>query len=450
MQRSSETETLRTFLQACAARELPAGLNAAETRVAADYSKVERLREASPGLRIYGLTTLPGHRDDEAPDDDYSARYQNTLIESHCVPVNNWFSGDVGVCVTLAKAYAVAAGASLVSPDLYGHILSATADRGFAPAIARNASYSSGDVIPAAHWARELLGRSPGYTLKPGEGMALINGAFVHVGVTAWAMSQANLAWKQLLANTKAFLERVPGGGRDEWSRRPEQRSLSREALGFVYENARPAAGDMRQPPVSVRAIDQVIDGTAMALSNLAVELDRALLLPSGNPQLTETAAGEPTIVPSGSFALPGLAIAADAMTSSLLMIAWHVTRRLEFFLSGDVDGVAQDAATHDNPLGFIQWPKLAVAKLENMRMRFAGKAFLSGGATSYGVEDFWTQGVSVSDQLACACEALSEILVLERAVLESHADPDKADIAEAVRQLEDASNNVPASLAFE
>jgi hypothetical protein len=131
-------------------------------------------------------------------------------------------------------------------------------------------------------------------------------------------------------------------------------------------------------------------------------------------------------------------------------MIAWHVTRRLEFFLSGDVDGVAQDAATHDNPLGFIQWPKLAVAKLENMRMRFAGKAFLSGGATSYGVEDFWTQGVSVSDQLACACEALSEILVLERAVLESHADPDKADIAEAVRQLEDASNNVPASLAFE
>ncbi|MEM5515770.1 aromatic amino acid lyase [Henriciella sp. AS95] len=447
MPQSNESDVLREMVAACRARTLPARLEAGRARVESDYAALLQLRETDPNARIYGLTTLPGHRDDEQPDADFEERYQHALVESHCVPTREQFPDEVGAFVTYAKAYSVAAGGSLISPQLNRLILSAASDPGFVPAIPRHASYSSGDVIPAAHWTRQLLRRDPGYALKPGEGMAIINGAFVHIGTSVWAIEKAEQVWLKFLANTRDFVSRVPGAAGARTERGAGRTALSARAADFAFEDARAQQGDQRQPPVSVRAIEQTIDAFAGSLGHFADELDAHLMRPSGNPLISQTAAGDYEVRPSGSFVLPSLTISADAVINTLLMTAWHVTRRITYFLSGEVEAVAQDGATADNPLGLIQWPKMAVAKLETMRLKFAGRAFLSGGSTSQGIEDFWSHGVTVADQLAEASAMLSEILVLEHAVMNHHQTPQTADINVAADALERRIREMPAAI---
>src|SRR5690606_40805380 len=124
------------------------------------------------------------------------------------------------------------------------------------------------------------------------------------------------------------------------------------------------------------------MEAMARAAEHLCLELDRALGQPSGNPLFLD---GTPPMHrPSGSFLNPALTIATGGMIEALLMAGWGSVQRLTHVLSGAHGGVAVDAATAGNPIGLIQWPKNAQAKLEAMRRVGGVRSFVSGGSTSY------------------------------------------------------------------
>ena len=414
MPHSDEISLLAERISDIRSGRVLAELSEARAHIADQYQAFEDIMAADAPPHIYGVNTLPGHREGEPMPAEFASSYQRDLIHNHCLPQTEFVDSETARFIHLAKCLTVSAGGALISPDLYDILVDLSADPDFAPQIPVGASYSSGDVIPAAYWARSVLAASPDYELKPGEGMALINGAFVHIGTALAGFARLEKAWTTYLETTRQFLMRVPAN--DAFMTSAAQPRVE-AALRFVTETSRyPAPGDL-QPPVSVRAIPQTLSAFHTSIAGFARELLASLSQPSSNPRIGKTGQGEACILPSGSFVAPSLSLATGQVIDSVLMLGWTLVRRMEYFLSGQVEGVARDGTGPNDPIGLIQWPKLAAANLEHMRMLNSRRVFASGGATSYGVEDFWTYGMIVAQQLSGCLDTLMDILELEQTI---------------------------------
>tara|TARA_R100001244_G_scaffold6474_5_gene7685 strand:- start:740 stop:2101 length:1362 start_codon:yes stop_codon:yes gene_type:complete len=414
MPHSDEISLLAELISDIRSGRVLAELSEARAHIAEQYQAFEDIMAADAPPHIYGVNTLPGHREGEPMPVDFASSYQRNLIHNHCLPQTEFMDRETARFIHLAKCLTISAGGALISPDLYQILLDLSEDPEFAPQIPAGASYSSGDVIPAAYWARSVLAARPDYELKPGEGMALINGAFIHIGAALAGFAHLEKAWTTYLETTRQFLMRVPA---NDAFLAPVAQPRVEAALCFITEASRyPAPGDL-QPPVAIRAIPQTLSAFHTAIAGFARELLNTLSQPSSNPRIGKTGQGETRILPSGSFVAPSLSLATGQLIDSILMLGWTLVRRMEYFLSGQVEGVARDGTGPNDPLGLIQWPKLAAANLEHMRMLHSRRVFASGGATSYGVEDFWTYGMIVSRQLSDCLEQLQDIMDMEQSV---------------------------------
>ncbi|MEM1410419.1 MAG: hypothetical protein AAGG79_06715, partial [Pseudomonadota bacterium] len=117
---------------------------------------------------------------------------------------------------------------------------------------------------------------------------------------------------------------------------------------------------------------------------------------------------------PNGSFLDPALTIFTGSVIEALLMTGWASVQRINHMLSGKNEPIPMDAATPADPMGLIQWPKNAQAKLEKMRRACGTRAFVSGGSTSYGVEDMWSFGLQTAQLAMDALDELRAIISLE------------------------------------
>src|ERR1017187_7655198 len=150
--------------------------------------------------RVYGLNTLPGHRVSETVAPSDLVKFQFNLIANHRLGSGPYLDDKTARAVTYAKLFAATSGHTLISKSMYEGMLRAATSPAFRPHIPQHASYSAGDVIPAPHWAQDLLDWGKNEEKKdpqllPGEGMALINGSFVHVGVTLSLVRQLRDFW---------------------------------------------------------------------------------------------------------------------------------------------------------------------------------------------------------------------------------------------------------------
>jgi len=427
MPHSDEISLLSEWVAKMRSGEVPAELVAAKSGIAAQYDRFDEIMRGDAPPRIYGVNTLPGHREGEPMPAGYAASYQRNLIENHCLPQTEFVDAETARFIHLSKCRTISSGGSLISPDLYEILLDLAGDPGFAPDIPKGATYSSGDVIPAAYWARAVLTHRPEYELKPGEGMALINGAFIHIGTALAAFARLVQVWDSYLTVSRRFFAHVPANDALLIHAAPNRVAA---AQSYVIEPSEfPTPGSL-QPPVSVRAFPQTLRAFHDSIAGLARQILLTLSQPSSNPRIGQTDQGEARILPSGTFVAPGLSLATGQVTDSLLMVGWTIVRRMEFFLSGEVAGIARDGTDSTDPIGLIQWPKLAVAELERMRMLYSRRVFGSGGATSYGVEDFWTHGTLTAHQMMACAETLETVLGLEHEIQDrvGRSEPGQTD----------------------
>ena len=414
MPHSDEISLLSKWIATTQSGDVSVELVAAKQGIAAQYDRFTEIMQGDAPPRIYGVNTLPGHREGEPMPAGYAASYQRNLIDNHCLPQTEFVDAETARFIHLSKCRTIASGGSLISPDLYEILLDLAGDPDFAPDIPKGATYSSGDVIPAAYWTRAVLSHRPDYELKPGEGMALLNGAFIHIGTALAAFSRLAQVWDSYLTASRRFFAYVPANDAMLIHAAPNRVAA---AQSHVTEPSRfPSPGSL-QPPVSVRAFPQTLLAFHESITGLARQLLHSLNQPSSNPRIGQTGQGEARILPSGSFVAPGLSLATGQVIDSLLMVGWTIVRRMEFFLSGEVEGVARDGTDSTDPIALIQWPKLAAAELEGMRMVHSRRVFGSGGATSYGVEDFWTHGTLTAHQMMACADKLQTILGLEHEI---------------------------------
>ncbi|SEA79345.1 aromatic amino acid lyase [Rubrimonas cliftonensis] len=357
---------------------------------------------AAPGRRVYGANTLPGHRDGEPIAPEAADAYAQAFLAAHAIGGPPWFDAPTARAIGLAKLWSLDAGGAPLSGAVTRRVAEATLDPAFNPLAPRRASYSSGDVIPAAHWARAALahGRAPAPALAPVEAMTLVNGTFVAVGAAA-ALAPALGAFWRLFALLAAETALASGVSRGAFSARLFPPDPALAALLDAMARDLPEAERARQAPVSARTLPQQTACLFAAARDWLAEIDGALGQPACNPLFF---ADEGRHVANGGFLAPGLTVRSGALIEALLMVAWGAAQAAQHAGGDAPPGHGPDAGP-----GLIQWPKHAQARLERLRHRAGMRAFASGASTSHGVEDLW-------------CHALTTLETLEEALSETRA----------------------------
>jgi histidine ammonia-lyase len=412
---------LSEFLENVRNGTVPTLLLNASPKVSSQYAELTQAMLYNQDESIYGVTSGPGHRDiiNVTPGDRDS--WERGLIASHSLAVRDPYDCFSSRCIGYAKAYSIAYGGPLISGELYNLLLRAITNPQFNPKIPKFSSYSCGDVIPGSHWAADFLQfAGEDYKLKPGEGMALINGAFVHVGRAASMVPRVESAWTAFVEATKNNAVLTRANLKNFNVDFPAEKAKTIDAVKYVSEYQK-CRENVPQDPVSIRSIPQVLDSLITAAGWFGDEINQSLFKASENPQL-RTDVINPNLAlavhPQGSFMLPTLAISTSAVVDAILLAMWASVARTNYLLSGRIDGIPQDGSSAVEDVGYIQWPKIMTALLEEARHKAAGRVYVTGGSTSYGVEDLWSHGI-VSLEILSDILELSELLSCYEIVLQ-------------------------------
>lgn len=364
--------------------------------------------------QIYGLNTLTGHRDNSK----IGLVDQRLLITSHLIPGNtSYFSKFETDCIGLAKVFAVLRGGTGIRLKLLQHIINSIKSDNFKPNIPSDLSYSSGDVIPAAHWAHQLLqydnyeSRTP---LQPGEGLGLINGSFVHLGFSAsitrnlyQSINKYSLASGCLAAlsgsNPSNFKKIVYA----EHARYYNTIDQIQQIANNFHNNSTNYISTSPQASVSLRALPDCVDTLLRNYENYTTEINYSLNSRSANPLFDYK---ENNIMSQSSFMLPNLAIYTSAIIEAILFSAGALNGGFQFILSGRIPNIPIDGNSTTDPFGMIQVPKSLQAIIERMRLLHGRRLYASSGCTSYGIEDSWTLGIEATSALKDCIQFLDKV----------------------------------------
>jgi histidine ammonia-lyase len=408
----SRVSTLQQCLQAIDTHSSPAAWASALPAIKAESAQFQAILAAGK-VPIYGATTLVGHRDHERLSAAEAQTFQADFLASHAIGAAPWYSNQIARCIGYAKLYALAAGGSGISSELYQATIQRVLDPNFAPQVPQGCSYSCGDVIPGAHWAQAVLNHPPQYPPAAGEVMALLNGSFVHVGYTLGIIAPLE-QFGTLLIETTRLNNQLVEANRVNFAApcRGHSQAIVQsiaESLGTDYADYR------RQDPVSVRATPQIIETFVEAGRSLYQQLDYHLRCPSGNPLFS---ADFDYPLSQASFLAPSLSLKTEAVIEAILFALWASVSRTQYLLSGQIASIPADGANAQNALPLIQLPKLMMSILERCRQSAGRRIFAAGAQTSNGTEDLWTYGVNTTEQLDRLCTEGAQMLAIEMFVL--------------------------------
>jgi histidine ammonia-lyase len=405
---------LTTLISSCRGDNPPKLSKQEEEKLQREHRHLHSL--LSKGTAIYGFNRRPGHRE---PETELSAELlSEQILKSHAIGEAPWYSPSQVRSIGVAKLAMWRAGGSGVSLELYNRVAKLLSDKDFQPLVPKNNTYSAGDVIPAAHWAESILRGSPTIGRHVGEPeiMTLLNGAFIHAGLSLASIPMLRDAWVLFFETTVSLMQCI----RNNSFLREPRIGLARAAIEATEElrsatNHFPMVAGL-QDSISIRGTDEIFETLLDAIERMAQRLTEALQRPSGNPLVSENQSNG---ISQASFFLPALTISQGAVIESLLLTMWAQVGRTTFLLSGQIPSVPQDGATRDNPLGLIQYPKKMTALLERARSVGGISIYGSGGSTSHGIEDLWSHGVTTTEKLIEVCKCFFEMSAIEACVLQ-------------------------------
>lgn len=355
--------------------------------------------------KVYGFNTLPGHRDSESIENKEITNFQYDLIKSHNISSGIEYSSTTVKYFLFCKLMSIHHSGTGISPSAYESIFNMYINKeGMAH---KESSYSCGDVIPAASLFKDVK------NLSKGDAMSLINGNFIHIGVSLSLAEKLDNLWISYKHQTNELLNLVP-----VQKGILHNSSIDLETIGITPNKYNISVQD----PVSIRAIPDIAYAILNNIKSYFSEIVRLINSPSGNPLFDFS---EMEAVSQGSYMSPSLSLITSTLIDSILLLLWSIDSRVKYLLSGKVEGVPRDNAKNGK-LGLIQYPKLITAKLELARRKFSSRVFTSGSNTSFGTEDLWSYGTDIAEELSDILDIADSILKLEKEVLNSIAKPKK------------------------
>jgi histidine ammonia-lyase len=369
---------------------MPSAWTAAEPRLAAEAAHQARLLESTPSSP-------------QPPE-----ALQAEMLRSYALGTAPFYGELEATCISYVRVHYLCLGGSALAPALYRLICRAVADPTFLPQVPRGSTSSCGNVVPAAHWTLALadfLGRSANYALRPAEGLALLNGAFIHVGLALAQLGPLEGAWQAFLLASRLNTRLCRARRCNYTTALADDSADPVRRMGALMHDVAASGDGARQDPFSVRAFPQIAGALGQALLEYLDALDQALARRSDNP-LIVVGCDEP--LSQGSFLAPALTLASSQVIEAILLAMWMTQRRTHYLLSGQGAGISAI------DLGLGQVPPLMTALLEEARLRAGRRSFASGCAIMEGGADLCSFGVNTTEMLAEVLQRWSHHLAME------------------------------------
>jgi len=344
----------------------------AREAVRASRARVEAVLES--GEAVYGLNTGFGELvDQRIPPEDVD-RLQTNLVRSHAAGVGEALPTEAVRAMMVTRVNALAAGHSGVRERVVD-LLVGMLEAGVHPVVpARGSLGASGDLAPLAHVALVLLGEGtaeldgeglPGgdalaaaglapVSLKAKEGLALINGTQLTVGLAALAVHDAERALRaadaagalttEVTMGTTAACDPALHEERPHDGQLAAARNVKRLTRGSDVVEAHRNC-DRVQDAYSVRCLPQVHGAVRDAVGHLRAAVGTELNSVTDNPlvfdgdRVGDRASGtdDVGVLSGGNFHGEPLALRLDYLVAATTELAAVCERRVDRLLNPNV-----------------------------------------------------------------------------------------------------------------
>jgi len=325
---------------------------------------------------VYGVNTGFGDLVDTRVPREQVDELQANLLRSHAAGAGRDLDREEVRAMLVSRANALAKGYSGVREVVVDHLV-ALLEEGVHPVVrSRGSLGASGDLAPLAHLSLVLVGEGEArvdgvdgvlagdealaaagvdpLTLRAKEGLALINGTQLSVGLAALAVHDAERVLRaadaagalttEVTMGTTAACDPAIQSVRPHAGQAASARNVKRLTDGSeIVESHRNC--DRVQDAYSIRCLPQVHGAVRDAVTHLrdavAVELnsatDNPLVFPPGHVDRRTSGTGHADVVSGGNFHGEPLALRLDYVTSALTELAAIAERRVDRLLNPHV-----------------------------------------------------------------------------------------------------------------
>ena len=430
-------ETLEAFLRADPA-----------PNVVAEPAAVERVdrcadfcHELSLGDKAYyGINTGFGKFARTRISVDDASRLQTNLLRSHATGMGDLLPNDIVRLMMLLRVNSLLWGFSGVSTVLVEQLI-AFINLGFVPVIPMYGSVgASGDLAPLAHMALPLIGegevsvqgrRVPAkkalseaglepLTLRPKEGLALINGTQMMTAFAARdlirtrrylkaSMLAAAMSLEAYEATDLVFDERI--------ARLKNHPGPAQLAAGFrkIHQDSEIIASHEDcarvQDPYSFRCIPQVLGAVVDTMEWVQVWLEREINAVTDNPLMFRS---EGEVISGGNFHGEHMALALEGLALAAAEIASIAERRIDKLIDNDGDKMPKCLIADPGLHSGLMITQYLAASLVSENKVHAHPAVVDNIPTSMGFEDHVSMGSLSGFKLSRILDNVARVVAIE------------------------------------
>ncbi|MBI4211077.1 MAG: histidine ammonia-lyase [Deltaproteobacteria bacterium] len=398
-------------------------------------------RKLQDGGTYYGINTGFGRLARERISHDDLLTLQHNIVVSHAAGVGEPFSSTTSRLIMLLRANCLAAGYSGISPETLDLLLSLL-NHHITPIIPSKGSVSaSGDLAPLAHIALSLLGKGTcrfqekivstsealkacnlrPVTLKPKEGLALVNGTQATLAVAVQALitaehlsTIADIAGALSLEADRASL--TPFDPRLQALRpQPGQLQTAENILRFTADSSimkGHAHCSRVQDPYSFRCIPQVHGAVKDALDHVRKVVEAELGSITDNPILFPDT---DEIISGGNFHAEPLGFAMDFLSIAFTKLGAMSERRVAILLNPLDDELPSRFLTPAPGLnsGYMI-PHVTMSALVSENKSLSYPASVDSIPTSGNQEDHVSMGLIAAKKAMTILENVERIFAIE------------------------------------
>ena len=393
---------------------------AARTLLERDRQALDRL--AARGEAVYGLTRALGAKSGVTVPGDDLAAFQVRVVRGRQAAVGPPLRDEIVRATLFARAAALAAGGSGISPHVLDALLELLAVAEI-PRVPSIGSVGASDLVVLAHAVAPLL---DGVALAPKDGLTLISANSLSIGWGALAIADGE---RLLAAASAAAALSMEGFGAtldplDERAQRarplPGQAEEAARLRGLLRGSPLEAgAARNLQDPLSLRCVVPVHAVARTSLANARAIVQIELNAAADNPLVV---AADGVAIGTANFHAGALALAFDSLAIALhglaSLAAARVARLLDERSSGLPRGLSPRGADR---AGLVALQKPLAALVARVRA-LATPASLDVIAISEGVEDHASHAPLAVEQAheaiaLCRLAVAIELVVAAQAV---------------------------------
>lgn len=392
------------------------------------------------GMTSYGINTGFGYLSDVVIDAEHLGQLQVNLIRSHACGTGSYCSPEISKGLLLLRIHTFCLGYTGISLQCV-EMLRQFVERDIFPAVPEKGSVgASGDLAPLAHLAEPLLGEGrvyhkgcikdssealklvglPTYSLKPKEGLSLINGTHFMTVIAAKAVSEASLLSRIADVISAISLDAIRGtltafDSRIQSVRPHKGQSIAasniRKFLSPDDEIRNSHTGcEKVQDPYSFRCVPQVHGATRDAISFVSDKVEIELNSVTDNPLCF--ALGE--VVSGGNFHGQPIALSMDLLAIAVAELGSIAERRIEKLTNPSMSGLPAFIVDNSGLNSGYMIPHVVAASLVSENKVLCHPASVDSIPTSADKEDHVSMGPISARKARTIIENVFDILAIE------------------------------------